>query len=459
MHSPPGSPQGGGSSAPLVLGGQAFQYDRDLNAQNLLVRFVDMLRRPNRPLALVASRVLYNISSDLHFRPLIERSLYPDLSVLATLILRCPSKLVERELMALAVNVTLSPEMVEAFCSPEVFHMLVKRVHQTFDPLLVKLLRNVSQQPAQIPLFAKFLHELVGMTLKAPTHDFLVESLAVLANVTLPEVMYSELMAQHGLLDFLLAHMQPGFADDDVLLECVQLLGTLAIDPRAAPMLASSALVRMLTQLLTDKIEDLDMVVQILFCVFKFLLHRETRAAVLLSEHLTDCLLDLVVDPSAEVRHLANMCLDIIMEHDDGWRDRIRTRRFEAFNREWLQLFANAAPQHAHLQHQQQQHMLGYGDSMGSLGEGSMDDLSGSGMGVGGMGGGLGGPPRPGAYDYPGVSSSHLDGMDGHDPMGELGDSGADLGHYQHHDEHSRNGHGGGDDSHLDDSEDLSHHR
>lgn len=33
-------------------------------------------------------------------------------------------------------------------------------------------------------------------------------------------------------------------------------------------------------------------------------------------------------------------CLDIILEHDDIWRDKIRSKRFEAFNREWLQMIA-----------------------------------------------------------------------------------------------------------------------
>ena len=311
----PGSPTapGGSQQGMIQLGSQLFNPERELHPANLIVRIIDLLKKPNVNVRLVSARVLYNLTSDLNFRPLVERALLPDISVLASLILRCPNKLVDKELIALAVNVTLSPEVVDGLVTGEMFHALIKRVHQTFDPLLIKLLRNISSHPEHHHAFKKYMHELVGMTLKAPTHDFLLESLAILANITLPDISYSELISQHGLLEFLMTHLQVGFADDDIVLECVQLLGTLAIDPRAASMLAHGHLIRALTQLLTDKIEDLDIVVHIVFTLFKFLLHRETREAIMLHQHLTDCLLDLVVDPSPEVRHLANMCLDIIM--------------------------------------------------------------------------------------------------------------------------------------------------
>ncbi len=32
-------------------------------------------------------------------------------------------------------------------CSSDALHLLIKRVHQTFDPLLMKLLRNLAEHP------------------------------------------------------------------------------------------------------------------------------------------------------------------------------------------------------------------------------------------------------------------------------------------------------------------------
>lgn len=412
-----------GRDATVLLGAYQFNLDKDLNSSNLVVRCVDLLKKPHASVRLSASRVLYNLSSDLHFRPVVERALYPDLSLLAALLLRCPSKLVDKEVVALAVNVTWSGEMIEAFLTNDVLYALIKRVHQTFDPLLIKLVRNLSQYPRAQPAFKKYLHELVGMTLKSPTPDFLVESLAILANLALPDVLYSELCVQHGLLDFILRQLQPGFAEDDIVLECVQLISTLALDPRCAPLLSNTHLVRNLANMLTEKIEDLDLVVHILFALFKLLLHKESREAIMMHPNLTHVLLDLVADPAPEVRQIANMCLDIIMEHDDVWRDKIRSKRFESFNREWLQLVGGNATsgyqqQHHHMGGNDMDGMMsasggGYGDS--SLGESQDDELD---MGIGiGMGMGMG----MGMGKYPhGSSSAYV----GHD-MSELGESGS----------------------------------
>jgi hypothetical protein len=109
-----------------------------------------------------------------------------------------------------------------------------------------------------------------------------------------------------------------------------------------------------------------------------------------------------------------------------------------------LQLIATSAPQHHHQHHHAGMGMGGaggYGDSMGSLGDGSLDDLSGSGV-VGGGG--------PGAYHYPGAAGGSGLHHHAHHHMGELGESAGDLGSYQHQDDESRGDLG---DSHLDDSD------
>jgi len=275
----------------------------------------------------------------------------PHLQHVNQLILRCGAKLVDKELVALTINLCWNPEIVNHMLTADVLHHFIKRVHQTFDPLLIKLVRQIAGYEQSHVMFKKYLHELVGMTLKSPTDDFRVDAIGLLNSITLPDVMYSELMVQHGLMDWLLRHLVTvtGFsADDDIILECIMLVGTLAMDPKAANMLGNPRLIDSLYKLLNEKIEDLDMVIHIVFTIFKLLLHPQSRTAIIMHHHLPLCLLDLVVDPSAEVRHLSNLCLDIIMEIDDSWRQRIKEKRFEAFNREWLEfIHQNGASLHA----------------------------------------------------------------------------------------------------------------
>jgi hypothetical protein len=180
------------------------------------------------------------------------------------------------------------------------------------------------------------LHEIAGMVAKSPTVEFLLEALSTLANLASPDASYAELLSKHGLLDVLIKNLMPGFAEDDVVLAAIMTIGTLAIDSKAAMLLANERLVRLVADVLHDKQEDEDLLLQTLFAVFKLLVHNESRAAVTRNQALCDSLLDMVADPNAEIQRFANMCLDVIMDGDSASRDRLRERRFVAYNGEWL---------------------------------------------------------------------------------------------------------------------------
>lgn len=64
---------------------------------------------------------------------------------LSRLIIGSQKNMVERELAALGINLSAHPDTAAAFCEPETLHMLIKRCHQFYDPLLMKLIRNLSQ--------------------------------------------------------------------------------------------------------------------------------------------------------------------------------------------------------------------------------------------------------------------------------------------------------------------------
>jgi hypothetical protein len=126
-----------------------------------------------------------------------------------------------------------------------------------------------------------------------------------------------------------------------------------------------------LFQLMSDKKEDDEFVLQIAFTFHKFLLHDETRAALLSNtQQVVFYLVDLLQDKNKEVRpgantathaiemagcvlastlsgpptlcrgcqvrRVADQCLDIIMDTDEEWAVRIRALKFESFNQEWL---------------------------------------------------------------------------------------------------------------------------
>lgn len=88
------------------------------------------------------------------------------------------------------------------------------------------------------------------------------------------------LVRKHQLLPFLASYAQPGAVEDDILLEVVMYVGTLA-NASTAPLLVEAGLVATLFTLMGEKKDDDEFVLQIAFAFHKFLLHEETRACLL----------------------------------------------------------------------------------------------------------------------------------------------------------------------------------
>jgi hypothetical protein len=181
-----------------------------------------------------------------------------------------------------------------------------------------------------------FFSYFLGMTLKSSSADFLVEAVGTLASLVYIDVRYSDLLIQHGLLDFISKHLVIGFADDDIILECMMLLSTVATDSKCSGMLANQRLIGIIYEVIREKIDDAEIVLQSIYTIFKMLLHTESRDAIIVNEMMVCLLLDLVTDPCEQIMNYANACLDTIMEYDNDWRDKIRIKRFQAFNADWL---------------------------------------------------------------------------------------------------------------------------
>lgn len=356
--------------------------------KGMVPMYVEFLKNP--ACRQVSIQILYNLSSDLRHKEHTDGALTVAVPLVTQLIIQCPQQLVEQELLALAINMSGDPQNIDMMVAGDGLHHMIKRVFQTHDVLLIKLIRNISDFPQYQQYFETYIHELAGVTVKTSNHDFLVESLATLANINSPGVPFSEMIVQHNMVDFLVKHMVPGFADDDVLLQVIQLMGTMANDFKAGPMLGNARLARMLYDVLNEKNGDVDIILQGVFTIFKLLLQPQSRDAIIKHEMLTNKLLEYVIDANVTIRHYSNMSLDIIMEHDEDWREQIREKRFQGSNQQWIEFMQNGGvpPEHvtenydefydtqygyAQDNHPTMWENHQYMHEMGDLGENSMD--------------------------------------------------------------------------------------
>merc|ERR1719327_1894747 len=196
---------------------------------------VDHLRNP--PFRHIVLRLLYHFSMDDKCKSLM--AYYQDgMTMLLQLVVHFPEQRVGKDLIALVVNLATHPRAAEVMVSSGLFPQVMLRELKTRDPLLCKVIRHVSShKEVAEPMYellqsdsvrmSKWIFEFVRMALCCVDNpDLLVEVLGTLANMTLPDIPWGEL-CEAGLIDLLHRLLVVGFSEDDVMLECVMLVGNL----------------------------------------------------------------------------------------------------------------------------------------------------------------------------------------------------------------------------------------
>ena len=131
----------------------------------------------------------------------------------------------------------------------------------------------------------------------------------------------------------------------DVVLEAVLVVAAVAADERAASAVAASGLARALEEVWRDKSDDAEIVLQLLWCYRRLCAGRDAHDGLLRESRVLLDVLDCVGHANPAVARQADLCLDVVVEHDrdpDGGLGelgaQVRRRRFHAHNREWLEV-------------------------------------------------------------------------------------------------------------------------
>jgi len=186
---------------------------------------------------------------------------------------------------------------------------------------------------------SKWMHEFVRMAPNCVDNpDLLVEALGILVNVTLEDIPWGEL-CEAGLIDLLTRLLVPGFSEDDIVLECVMLVGNLGLMRESAQYVASSRLPSLLQQVLVEKRDDEEIVVQLLYTFQCLLTFEEVRDIVLSETELAPCVMRFARSNSPAVLEQATKTLqqvaDLMGEGGQEWAEQIKAFRFEQHNAEW----------------------------------------------------------------------------------------------------------------------------
>jgi len=189
-------------------------------------------------------------------------------------------------------------------------------------------------------LFLEYTDDLIRLAKQTANPDLLVEVLGTLGNLTGIGINFAHLIEVERLIDFFEQHLQPDHIEDDIMLEVVVFIGTICNDDvhNVGPLIANSSLIVTLTNLLTEKQEDDEIVLQVLYVFYRLVVHQDTREVLLRQTDAVSHIIDLLADNNMQIRKMADQALELIMEMDDELGKRIRHRKFVVHNQQWWQM-------------------------------------------------------------------------------------------------------------------------
>jgi hypothetical protein len=312
---------------------------QQFDTMGFIPRLVSLLKHaPFRGLTL---KVLYQLSQDDKSKTTFT---YTEcIPMLFLMISQHPEAKVGKELVGLAINLCTNSRNAEIFSDGKQLDVLIKRGLQNQDDLIMKLIRNIAKScksGSVQEVLQKYASKFINAVLSIEDMAFVVEVLGVLVSIE-NEEMWAKILTSSGILDFIQKHIVPGYAEDDIILECIMLIGTVTCSDKCAKLVKTTMVIQQLNNLLEEKQEDDEMVMQIMFAFYKLLLCKSTREMILHETKVVNYLLELLQDQNPRIKKLADEILGLVQEIDDDWKEDIKSKRFEIHNQEWLDQVAN----------------------------------------------------------------------------------------------------------------------
>ncbi|KAM7543232.1 hypothetical protein Aperf_G00000005562 [Anoplocephala perfoliata] len=318
-------------------------------------------------------RILYQLSKEDKFKSLIAKS--GCLPFLMRSFTNDSTKDLSSELECLSLLINLACDQTAAriLGESEGIRILLKHAFATRSPLLMKLLRNLSQFEDLRIQFIDHLPDLASsitwlkkgnviskgdvklsedsdIEVEDAEDLFSLECLGTLANLQLENFDFLRILEDLHLLPWIedmLSGDKQDHRDDDILLETIRLISTICIDVEAAKVLVlgGSTVIPKLIDLLGVIEADEEMVFQI-FCIFHRLLsYEETRNHIIKELQTSKRIFDSAKNENMVLREIQNDILNIISEHDAVWSEAVRSDRFKIYNSKWIQMISSASPE------------------------------------------------------------------------------------------------------------------
>ncbi|XP_063283190.1 kinesin-associated protein 3 isoform X1 [Pelobates fuscus] len=281
--------------------------------------------------------ILYHISMDDRFKSMFA---YTDcIPQLMKMLFESSDERIDLELISFCINLAANKRNAQLICEGNGLKMLMKKALKFKDPLLMKMIRNISQHEGQTKnVFIDYVGDLAAQITNHEEEEFVIECLGTLANLTIGDLDWELVLKEYRLVPYLKDKLKPGSAEDDLVLEVVIMIGTVSMDDSCAALLAKSGIIPALIELLNAQQEDDEFVCQIVYVFYQMVFHQATRDVIIKETQAPAYLIDLMHDKNSEIRKVCDNTLDIIAEYDEEWARKIQSEKFRWHNSQWLEM-------------------------------------------------------------------------------------------------------------------------
>ncbi|CAK9802123.1 Kinesin-associated protein 3 [Anthophora quadrimaculata] len=357
-----------------------FRENKDLMAEeNIIEKIPRLLQSNNADLVLSALKLLFNLSFDARLRAKMIRvglltklikllgqsdiknkttilgllyhtsmddkvkAMFTNtecIQMITNMILNSEDDQPKLELIALGINLAINSKNAQLMVENNRLQGLIKKAFRTQNPLIMKMIRNISQHDSTKENFVEFVGDFAMALNQSDSQDFVLEIIGVLGNLELPDLDYSQILHRCDLIPWIRNNLVPGKAPDDLVLEIVIFLGTAAYDEDCARLLCKADILLSLIELLRAKQEDDEMVLQIIYVFYQISKHDSTRDYLIreTGNEAPGYLIDLMHDKNPAIRKVCDACLDVIAMCDKNWAARIKVEKFRSHNQQWLEM-------------------------------------------------------------------------------------------------------------------------
>ncbi|XP_006572138.2 kinesin-associated protein 3 isoform X3 [Apis mellifera] len=317
-----------------------LSFDAKLRAKmirvGLLPKLIKLLGQSDIKNKTIILGLLYHASMDDKVKTMFTNT--ECIQMITNMIVNSEDDQPKLELIALGINLAINNKNAQLMIESNRLQGLIKKAFQTQDPLIMKMIRNISQHDLAKENFVEFVGDFAMALNQSDSQDFVLEVIGVLGNLELHDLDYSQILHRCDLIPWIRNNLVPGKAPDDLVLEIVIFLGTAAFDEDCARLLCKADILLSLIELLKAKQEDDEIVLQIIYVFYQISKHDSTRDYLIRETEAPGYLIDLMHDKNAAIRKVCDACLDVIAICDKNWAARIKVEKFRSHNQQWLEM-------------------------------------------------------------------------------------------------------------------------